>query len=53
MIYGFGGFKLMSKNREIEAKTLLHKETYQKIVSDFPVKSDFVQENYYFDTPDK
>ncbi|ALI52972.1 CYTH domain-containing protein [Lactobacillus helveticus] len=43
----------MSKNREIEAKTLLHRETYQKIVNDFPVKSDFVQENYYFDTPDK
>lgn len=43
----------MSKNREIEAKTLLHKETYQKIVNSFPVKSDFVQENYYFDTPDK
>ena len=48
-----GGLKLMSKNREIEAKTLLHRETYQKIVNDFPVKSDFVQENYYFDTPDK
>ncbi|NRN73922.1 CYTH domain-containing protein [Lactobacillus helveticus] len=43
----------MSKNREIEAKTLLHRETYQKIVNNFPVKSDFVQENYYFDTPDK
>lgn len=48
-----GGLKLMSKNREIEAKTLLHRETYQKIVNNFPVKSDFVQENYYFDTPDK
>lgn len=48
-----GGLKLMSKNREIEAKTLLHRETYQKIVNDFPVKSDFVQKNYYFDTPDK
>ncbi len=48
-----GGLKLMSKNREIEAKTLLHRETYQKIVNDFPVKSNFVQKNYYFDTPDK
>lgn len=43
----------MSKNREIEAKTLLSEETYQKITKSFPVKSDFIQENYYFDTSDK
>lgn len=41
----------MSKNREIEAKTLLHKAIYQQIIKDFPIKADFVQENYYFDTP--
>lgn len=41
----------MSKNREIEAKTLLSKEVYQKIVDGFQTKSDFLQENYYFDTP--
>lgn len=42
----------MSKNREIEAKTLLNKNVYDKIVDAFPIKQDFVQENYYFDTPD-
>ncbi|GAA3631746.1 CYTH domain-containing protein [Lactobacillus hamsteri] len=42
----------MSKNREIEAKTILSKEVYQKLIAAFPVKSDFIQENYYFDTPD-
>ncbi|WEV37514.1 CYTH domain-containing protein [Lactobacillus sp. ESL0677] len=41
----------MSKNTEIEAKTLLTKEVYQKLCAAFPVKSDFVQANYYFDTP--
>lgn len=41
----------MSKNLEIEAKTLLHQNIYQKIIKGFPIKSDFVQENYYFDTP--
>ncbi|AEG40696.1 CYTH domain-containing protein [Lactobacillus kefiranofaciens] len=41
----------MSKNREIEAKTLLTKNIYEKITHSFPVKQDFVQENYYFDTP--
>lgn len=43
----------MSKNREIEAKTLLHKNIYQQIIMDFPTKENFVQENYYFDTPTK
>lgn len=42
----------MSKNREIEAKTLLSQNVYDKIINSFPVKADFVQENYYFDTPD-
>lgn len=42
----------MSKNREIEAKTLLSKETYQKLIADFSIKSDFKQANYYFDTPE-
>lgn len=41
----------MSKNREIEAKTLLSKEVYQKITNSFQVKNNFIQENYYFDTP--
>lgn len=41
----------MSKNREIEAKTILSKEVYQKLCAAYPVKNDFVQENYYFDTP--
>lgn len=42
----------MSKNREIEAKTLLSPKVYQQILAAFPLKQDFVQENYYFDTPD-
>ncbi|RVU69905.1 MULTISPECIES: CYTH domain-containing protein [Lactobacillus] len=41
----------MSKNREIEAKTLLTKEVYQKLCHAFPLKADFKQENYYFDSP--
>ena len=41
----------MSKHREIEAKTLLSKEVYQKITNSFQVKNNFMQENYYFDTP--
>ena len=42
----------MSKNREIEAKTLLNKSVYDQINVAFPIKSDFTQENYYFDTAD-
>ncbi|EFQ44563.1 adenylate cyclase [Lactobacillus crispatus CTV-05] len=44
--------KQMSKNREIEAKTLLNKSVYDQITAAFPIKSDFTQENYYFDTAD-
>lgn len=42
----------MSQNREIEAKIILEKDVYKKIKSAFPIKADFKQENYYFDTPD-
>ncbi|MDF7672330.1 CYTH domain-containing protein [Lactobacillus sp. ESL0701] len=42
----------MTKNTEIEAKTLLTKTTYQQLCAAFPIKSDFLQANYYFDTPD-
>ena len=42
----------MTKNVEIESKTLLDKNTYEKIRQAFVAKSDFIQENYYFDTPD-
>lgn len=42
----------MSKNREIEAKTILKREVYDDLVTDFDHKADFKQENYYFDTPD-
>ena len=42
----------MSKNLEIESKTLLGKETYKKIRAAFSPKADFIQRNYYFDTPD-
>ncbi|KRL91567.1 CYTH domain-containing protein [Lactobacillus kalixensis] len=43
----------MSKNREIEAKTILDKNVYKEMKSAFPIKSNFIQENYYFDTPNK
>lgn len=42
----------MSKNLEIESKTLLDEETYKKMRDAFTAKSDFIQKNYYFDTPD-
>ena len=38
----------MSKNLEIESKTLLDKETYEKMRAAFTAKSDFIQKNYYF-----
>ena len=38
----------MSKNREIEAKTILDKNVYKEMKSAFPIKSNFIQENYYF-----
>lgn len=40
----------MSKNREIEAKTLLDKTIFEKIKHDLIKKVEFNQENYYFDT---
>ncbi|GFZ26214.1 CYTH domain-containing protein [Lactobacillus corticis] len=42
----------MSQNLEIEAKILLTKPTYQKILSSYPVKASFNQQNFYFETPD-
>lgn len=41
----------MTKNREIEAKTILKESVYNHLKSAFPHKADFVQVNYYFDTP--
>ncbi|MDF7638549.1 CYTH domain-containing protein [Lactobacillus sp. ESL0791] len=41
----------MTKEREIEAKTILPEAVYQKLVSDFTNKQVFTQVNYYFDTP--
>ena len=38
----------MSKNLEIESKTLLNKETYEKMRAAFTEKSDYIQNNYYF-----
>lgn len=43
----------MSKNREIEAKTLLPKNTYDNLCKDFAHKEDFMQTNNYFDTSDQ
>lgn len=43
----------MSKNREIEAKTLLTQKTYEQLKKAFTKKADFYQENYYFDTQDR
>lgn len=40
----------MSKNREIEAKVSLDKQTYEAIKSAYPVKEDFRQTNTYYDT---
>lgn len=42
----------MSKNREIEAKTILAKKSYEQMCQSFPVKKDFIQTNNYFDTPE-
>lgn len=41
----------MTKNREIEAKTILKESVYNHLKATFPKKADFIQENYYFDTP--
>lgn len=43
----------MSANREIEAKTLLNKQVYAQLKRSFPVKTDFTQANYYFDSPQR
>lgn len=40
----------MSKSVEIEAKIIIPKSIYQKLCQDFYNKSNFSQENYYFDT---
>ncbi|WEV71351.1 CYTH domain-containing protein [Lactobacillus sp. ESL0785] len=40
----------MSENNEIEAKTILTKETYRTLCRAFPIKHDLQQVNYYFDT---
>lgn len=42
----------MSQNLEIEAKILLTQPTYQKIISSYPEKASFDQQNFYFETPD-
>ena len=43
----------MSKNREIESKTILNKDVFNKLVNAFSIKEDFIQTNYYFDSPDQ
>lgn len=40
----------MSKNREIESKTILDETTFKQILAAFPIKEDFTQSNYYFDS---
>lgn len=42
----------MSKNIEIESKTLLDQKTYEKMRDTFAARSDYTQQNFYFDTPD-
>ncbi|RMC40754.1 MULTISPECIES: CYTH domain-containing protein [unclassified Lactobacillus] len=42
----------MAKNSEIEAKIILPQKTYQQLCDNFTIKSNFDQENYYFDTAD-
>lgn len=43
----------MSKNREIESKTILNKNVFDELVNAFLVKEDFIQKNYYFDSPNQ
>lgn len=43
----------MSKNREIESKTLLEKAVFSAILRSFPSKKSFTQTNYYFDNDQK
>ncbi|MDY4788423.1 MAG: CYTH domain-containing protein [Bacilli bacterium] len=40
----------MAKNLEIEAKYLIDKNDYLKLVNHFKIDSYFIQTNYYFDT---
>lgn len=42
----------MSKNIEIESKTLIDQNTYEKMRDAFTATSDYTQQNFYFDTPD-
>ncbi|CCI81701.1 CYTH domain-containing protein [Lactobacillus hominis] len=41
----------MTKNIEIESKTLITQDTYEKMVAAFAKKSEYIQQNFYFDTP--
>lgn len=41
----------MSKNIEIESKTLIDQATYEKMRDKFASRSDYNQQNFYFDTP--
>ena len=43
----------MSKNIELEYKTLLTQEQFQTIKSNYPFNEPFKQVNHYFDTSDK
>ncbi|QNQ80744.1 CYTH domain-containing protein [Lactobacillus sp. PV034] len=42
----------MSKNIEIESKTLIDQKTYEKMRDAFASRSEYNQQNFYFDTPD-
>lgn len=42
----------MSKELEIEYKTLLNKEKFQQLIEEFQPTHYLIQENYYFDTND-
>ena len=43
----------MTKNKEIEFKTLIDEKTYNILLKEFELENNvFAQTNYYFDTPD-
>ena len=43
----------MNKNKEIEFKTFISKETYDTLLEEFNLATNiFPQTNYYFDTED-
>ena len=47
------GVVFMTVNKEIEFKTLITKEQYEKLLKDFNLENNiFTQTNYYFDTED-